>query len=161
MPLFHHFSLLPSKPIRLIPKVHDSKTFKITNTFITKKQENLLISWIRKQSWTVDPLTFLRSFTAKLDLGQDGGDLKGFVKVTEFRPLQGGKEVFSDKQNILIIGSDVNALINGETVRVRRRSQIIFKTTPTNEIVTSKSCVDHVNGYHRLRGVRYTVIFYD
>lgn len=159
MPLFHHFSLLPPKPIKLLPKVHDAKTFKITNMFITKKKEKRLICWIRKQSWTVDPKTFLRSFVANLDLGDDGGELKGMVKVTEFRPLQGGKEVFLNNHKIVMLGSDVNAIINGQEVRINRRSQIVFKTTTTNEIVTSKSCVDNVNGHPRLRGVRYTVVF--
>lgn len=140
----------------------DRETFRIANRSITPKQERELIRWIRSQAWLVDQKTFLRSFVAKLEMKNlveklGWGDDHCVVKVTEYRPGQGGTHTTGMDTFILSVGSDVTMEINKEWVRLRRRSLLQFKLV-SNEMRIAKTHVEEVDGFPRLRGVRYSIV---
>lgn len=125
---------------------------------ITLKEEKELISWIRTKKWNIDSKTYLRSFICELEVKSVREKLGvSLVKVTEYRPGQGGVENVMMSNEVLSVGSDVMVEVNKERVWLKRRSMVKFEKE-LNVMEISKSCVDKVNGFDRLRGVRYSVV---
>jgi len=142
----------------------DPENCTIIKNAISKSAELHLIEQIRQESkWTTNFITGLRRSELSISHNHFKQKIPNLeerlqhVNIVEYRPMAGDCCTW-DKDTFLSIGSATDIIIGKETIRLKRRSLVIFKNNMRTTNVIARAH-DIINGSNRLRGVRYELHF--